>query len=191
MTRVVVTSTDAARIAASFNDLIGKRGLQAIERRAVNAVGSKLRKDARAIAPAIFGTTLAALMIQGRAAGPGAVDPEYRLRMATSIPISRLKAKHRKTRRQDGRLGLVIGTPATDKIVFRATQRVGRAFKLLKAGLLPERFVGGIRTKARTAFGPEADGGQAELNQLRKRAAADLPQAVAKAINDHLKGRRR
>ena len=191
MTRIVISSRDAARIAKSFNDLISPKGLQAIERRAVNKIGSELRKDARGIAPAIFGTTAAALMIQGRAAGPGAVDPEYKLRMASSIPISRLKATHRKTRRQDGRLGLVIDTPATSAIIFRATQRVGRAFKLLKVGPLPERFVGGIGTKARTAFGPEGEGGQAELNQLRKRAAADLPEAVATAINDHLKRRHR
>ena len=191
MTRIVISSRDAERIAQQFSDLVSPKGLQAIERRAVNKIGSELRKDARGIAPAIFGTTLAALTIQGKAASPGSNNPEYRLRMASSIPISRLKAKHRKTRRQDGRLGLVIDTPATDPIHFRATQRVGRAFKLLRAGPLPERFVGGIRTKARTAFGPEADGGQAELNQLRKRAAADLPEAVAKAINNHMAKRRR
>ena len=191
MTRIVISSRDAERIARSFADLISARGLQAIDRRAVNKIGSQLRKDAKAIAPAIFGTTAAALMIQGKAAAPGSANPEYRLRMASSIPISRLRAKHRKTRRQDGRLGLVIDTPAADKIVFRATQRVGRAFKLLRAGPLPERFVGGLGTRARSAFGPEADGGQAELNQLRKRAAQDLPQAVATAINDHMAKRRR
>ena len=191
MTRIVISSRDAERIARSFNDLVSPKGLQAIERRAVNKIGSGLRKGAKAIAPAIFGAPAAALMIQGRAAGPGAVEPEYRLRMTSSIPISRLKATHRKTRRQDGRLGLVIHTPATSAIHFRATQRVGRAFKLLRAGPLPERFVGGVRTKARTAFGPEADGGQAELNQLRKRAGQDLAEAVATAINDHLKRRRR
>ena len=192
MTRIVISSRDAEQIAKSFSDLIGPKGLNRIRRKAVNEVGSKLRKDAKAIAPAIFGSSAAALSIQGRAAGPGAVDPEYKLRMAVSIPISRLKATHRKTRRQDGRLGLVIDTPATSAIHFRATQRVGRAFKLLRAGPLPERFVGGVRTKARTAFGSEADGGQAELNQLRKRAAADLPEAVAAAINDHLaKARKR
>ena len=191
MTRIIITSKDAERIARSFNDLIGPKGLQAVERRAVNKIGAGLRKDAKGIAPAIFGTTAAALAIQGRAAAPGATEPEYKLRMAVSIPISRLKAKHRKARREDGRLGLVIDTPATDKIVFRATQRVGRAFKLLRAGPLPERFVGGLGTRARSAFGPEADGGQAELNQLRKRAAQDLPEAVAKAINDHIKRLRR
>ena len=192
MATIIISSRDAARVAKSFNDLIGRKGLQAIERRAVNKIGAGLRKDARGIAPALFGTTAAALSIQGRAAGPGAVDPEYRLRMASSIPISRLRAKHRRTRREDGRLGLTIDTPATSSpIVFRATQRVGRAFKLLKAGVLPERFVGGLGTRARSAFGPERDGGQAELNDLRKRAAQDLPEAVAVAINDHLKRRMR
>ena len=191
MTRITISSPDAERIARQFSDLISAKGLQRIRRVAVNRIGAGLRKDARAIAPALFGTTAAALAVQGRAAAPGDTDPAYKLRMAVSIPISRLKAAHRKARREDGRLGLTIDTPATSPIIFRATQRVGRAFKLLRAGPLPERFVGGIRTKARTAFGSEADGGQAELNQLRKRAAADLPEAVATAINDHLKRRHR
>ena len=192
MTGITITSKDAERIAKSFAALIGPKGLNRIRRKAVNKIGSEVRKEAKAIAPAIFGTTGAALMIQGKAATPGSANPEYRLRMASSIAISRLRAKHRKTRRQGGSLGLIIDTPATDPIRFRATQRVGRAFKLLKAGPLPERFVGGLATKARTAFGPERDGGQAELNQLRKRAGADLPEAVAKAINDHLaKARKR
>ena len=111
--------------------------------------------------------------------------------MAVTIPISRLRAKHRKARRRDGRLGLKIDTPATSPIAFRSTERVGKAFKLLAVGDLPERFVGGLRTKARTAFGPEGDGGQAELNELRKRAAKDLRAAVAAAINDYLVRRRR
>ena len=192
MTGITITSFDAERIAKSFAALIGPKGLNRIRRKAVNEVGSKLRKDAKAIAPAIFGTTTAALMIQGKAASPGSANPEYRLRMASSIAISRLRAKHRKTRRLGGNLALFIDTPATDPIRFRATQRVGRAFKLLKAGPLPERFVGGIRTKGRAAFGPEADGGQAELSQLRKRAAAALPEAVSTAINAHMaKARKR
>ena len=191
MAKITISSPDAERIARQFSDLISAKGLLAIRRRAVNKIGAGLRKDAKAIAPALYGASATALSIQGKAAAPGDTDPAYRLRMATSIPISRLKATHRKARREDGRLTLTIDTPATSPIFFRATQRVGRAFKLLKAGALPERFVGGIGTKARSAFGPEADGGQAELNQLRKRAAADLPEAVATAINNHIKGRRR
>ena len=65
----------------------------------------------------------------------------------------------------------------------------GKAFKLLRAGPLPERFVGGVSTKARTAFATEDKGGQDELNRLRKRAGPDLAEAVATAINAHLKGR--
>ena len=191
MTRITISSRDAERIAKSFADLVSPKGLQAIERRAVNKIGSELRKGAKAIGPTIFGTSAAALGIVGRAASPGAAEPEYRLWMASSIPISRLKATHRKARRQDGRLALVIDTPATDPIRFRSVLRVGRAFKLLKAGPLAERFVGGVRTGARAAFGSEADGGQAELNQLRKRAAADLPEAVSTAIRDHLAKRKR
>ena len=63
MTRIVVSSKDAARIARTFNDLISKKGLQAIERRTVNKIGSDLRKKTRTIGPAIFGTSAAALMV--------------------------------------------------------------------------------------------------------------------------------
>ena len=137
MTGIIISSRDAERIAKSFAVLVGPKGLNRIRGKAVNEVGSKLRKDTKAIAPAIFGTSAAALTVRGKAAGPGSTNPEYRLWMASSIAISRLRAKHRKTRRQGGSLGLVIDTPATDPIRFRATQRVGRAFKLLKAGPLP------------------------------------------------------
>ena len=191
MTAITISSADAERIARQFSALISAKGLQRIRRVAINKIGAGLRRNTKVIAPAIFGTTAAALTIRGKAAGPGSTNPEYRLWMASSIAISRLRAKHRKTRRQGGKLSLTVNTPATSPIRFRATERIGRAFKLLKAGPLPERFVGGIRTGARTAFGPEADGGQVELNQLRKRAEKDLPAAVAAAINDHLKRRMR
>ena len=76
---VEVTSRDAEKIAKYMSDLIGRRGLDAIRRRAVNSVGSSIRKQTRAIAPEIFGTTNAALQIQGQAAAPGSSNPTYRL----------------------------------------------------------------------------------------------------------------
>ena len=189
MTLVTISSKDAERIAKSFNDLIGPRGLVAIRRRAVNKVGGWLRKETRSIAPSIYGTSAAALMVQGKAASPGSSDPVYRLRMARSIPISRLKAKHRRTRRAGGRLSLTINTPSSKTIRFSSVKRIGKAFKLLRAGPLPSRFVGGLSTGAKTAFAPEGEGGQDELHLLRKRAGPDLAEAVAAAINDHLKRR--
>ena len=65
MTRLTITSRDAERIAKSFSGLIGPRGLNAIRRRAVNAVGSKLRKETRSLAGIVFGTSAAALSVQG------------------------------------------------------------------------------------------------------------------------------
>ena len=189
MSIVTVTSKDAERIAKSFNDLIGPKGLDRIRRKAVNRIGSALRKETRSIAPSIYGTTATALSIQGKAATPGSSDPTYRLRMARSIPVSKLKAKHRKTRRAGGRLSLTLNTPASKAIRFSSVARVGKAFKLLRAGPLPERFLGGISTGARTAFAPEGQGGKDALHRLRKRAGPDLAQAVATAINAHLKGR--
>ena len=189
MALIQITSADAEKVARAFSNLIGDRGLVAIRRRAVNKVGGWLRKETRSIAPSIFGTSAATLSVQGSAATPGSSDPSYRLRMARSIPISRLKAKHRKARRSGGKMSLTINTPATRAIKFSSVERIGKAFKLLRAGPLPERFVGGVSTKARTAFATEGEGGQDELHRLRKRAGPDLAAAVAEAINAHLKGR--
>ena len=190
MTRLVISSPDAKRLAATFNDLISKKGLEAIERRTVNKIGSDLRKKTRAVGPAIFGTSAAALMVQGRAARPGADDPEYALRLARTIPVARLKASSRKATRQGGRLQLQLDTPAIDAIVFRSAKREGRGFSLVAAGPLPARGVGGIPTRAGTAFADEAAGGQPELSALRKRAARDLPDEMAKQINLVLRRRK-
>ena len=191
MTTITISSADAERIARQFSDLISAKGLQRIRRVAINQIGAGLRRNTKAIAPPIYGTTAAALMVQGTAAKPGSDDPRYLLRMARSISIGRLRAANRKTRRVRGKLSLTVNTPATSPIRFSSVERVGKAFRLTRAGPLPERFVGGIRTGARTAFAPQRDGGVEELHQLRKRAAKDLPAAIATAINDHLKRRMR
>ena len=189
MTRIVISSPDAERIARSFNDLIGPRGLNAIRRRAVNAIGSKVRKQTISLAGVVFGTSAAALMVRGKAAAPNAADPAYKLRFAAKISVSKLKAKHRKVRRSQGRTSLVIDTPSDDAIRFRSIRREGSRFVLLRAGPLPERGLGGVYLNPKTAF--TADGGYPELVTLRRRAEKDLPEAVASAINDHLNKRRR
>ena len=93
MTQITISSKDAERIARSFNDLIGSKGLDRIRRRAVNTVGSKLRKETRSLAGIVFGTSAAALSVQGKAAAPGSANPAYRLRMAHKIPIAKLKVR--------------------------------------------------------------------------------------------------
>ena len=188
MTRITITSEDAEKIARSFSDLIGPRGLTAIRRRAVNKVGAKVRKQTRSLAGPIFGTSAAALSVRGKAAAPGATDPAYRLKFAAKVPISKLRAKHRKVRRSQGRTTLVIDTPNDPAIRFRSIRREGAKFILLRAGPLPERGVAGVYTNPKTAFTSE---GYPELYQLRRRAEKDLPEAVSTAINDHLNKRRR
>ena len=75
MTRITISSRDAERIARSFADLIGPKGLDRIRRKAVNAVGSKVRKQTRSLAGVVFGTSAAALSVQGKAASPGSTKP--------------------------------------------------------------------------------------------------------------------
>ena len=189
MTGITITSRDAERIARSFNGLIGPKGLGRIRRKAVNEVGSKIRKETRSLAGIVFGTSAAALSVQGKAASPGSTNPAYRLKIAAKIPIAKLKAKHRKVTRGSGRTALVIDTPSDPPIRFRSIRREGAKFILERAGPLPGRGVGGVFTNARTAF---TDEGYPELLTLRREAEKDLPQAVAAAIIGHLaKGRKR
>ena len=192
MAAISITSKDAERIARSFAALVGPKGLTRLRRKAVNSVGADLRRGLLAQGPTLYGTSKAALTVRGKAAGPGSDDPEYRLRMARTIPVARLKAKHRRTKKKGGRQSLTINTTATARpIRFRSFERVARAFKLFAAGPLAERYVGGVPTRARRAFGPEEAGGFAPLNLLRRRAQRDLPSQVSKAIADHFARRKK
>ena len=190
MTGITITSADAKRIARMFGELISAKGRQsvspksltAIQRRAVNKVGSSLRKQTRVIAPPLFGTSAAALQVQGKAARPGADKPRYVLRMARKIPVARMKASHRKITRRRGKASLTLTLPGGDKIVFRSVHRVGRSFKLLQAGPLPERALGGVYTNAARAFTKD---GYPELYELRRGAEKDLVQAVSEGLRNH------
>ena len=187
-----ITSNDAERIAKSFAALVGPKGLARMRRKTVNSVGADVRRGLLAQGPGLFGISKAALTVRGKAAGPGASDPAYRLRMARAIPVARLKAKHRRIEKKAGRQSLTIKTPATARAIrFGSIERVARAFKLFAAGPLPERFVGGVPTRARTAFAPEEAGGYSPLNLLRRRAERDLPSQMSKAIADHFAKRRK
>ena len=190
MTLIKITSADAEKIARAFNDIISAKGLTAIRRRSVNAVGSDLRKSARVLAPAAYGTTAASLNIQGKAASPGSDNPKYVLRMASGFPVGKLRASLRKVTRKGGRQSLTIAPPHQDKQHFSAVERVGRAFRLLPAGPLPSRFIGNISTRTRRAFADPDDGGIAELAALRRKAEKSLPETVAQQITEHFKRRR-
>ena len=188
MTGITISSADAARIARSFADLIGAKGLDRIRRKAVNEIGSSLRKETRSLAGVTFGTSAAALSVRGQAARPGSTDPAYKLRFASKIPIAKLRTAHRKVTTRRGKKSLVIDTPNDPAIQFRSIRREGTKFILLRAGALPERQVGGVYTNPKTAFTRD---GYPQLLSLRRRAERDLPAAISKAINDHLNKRRR
>ena len=191
MTRIVISSRDAERIARSFNDLIGPKGLDRIRRKAVNEIGSSVRKQTRSLAGVVFGTSAAALMVRGQAARPGSTDPAYKLKMASKIPIAKLKAKHRKVTTRRGKKSLTIDTPADPAIRFLSIRRAGAKFILLEGRAAGRTVqVGGVVDERQTrAF--TKDDGYPKLYQLRRKAERDLPEAVAKAINDHLAKARR
>ena len=134
MTGIVISSRDAERIARAFNDLIGPKGLDRIRRKAVNEVGARVRKQTRIIGPEIYNTSQASLKVQGKAASPGSDNPSYRLSMAATIPVSKLRARARKVTRRRGRASLSILLPNGDKIAFRSVRREGSIFHLLQAG---------------------------------------------------------
>ena len=187
MTGITITSKDAERLARSFSDLIGPKGLDRIRRKAVNTVGSSLRKQTRTIGPVVIGTTAAALSIQGKAASPGSDNPRYVLRMARKIPVAKLKAKHRKITRRRGRASLTLTLPGGHKIAFRSIHRDGASFRLRQAGPLPERALGGVYTNAARAFTKE---GYPELYELRQGAENHLVQAVSEALKNSLAKRK-
>ena len=188
MSRIEITSRDAERIAKAFRDLIGRDGLQRIRRKAVNEIGAKVRKETRSLSGVVFNTSAAALSVRGKAAAPGSDNPAYRLRMAAKIPATKLRAKARKVTRSRGRARLALTLPGGGKVGFRSIRREGVRFVLERAGPLPERGVGGVFTNAARAFTTE---GYDELRGLRREAERDLPDAVARLINEHLKTRRR
>ena len=185
---ITVSSPDAEKLAKAFRGLVSPRGLLAINRRVVNQVGSTVRKGVRELAGSTFGTTPAALQVQGKAAPPGAADPAYRLYMARNIPLARLRARYRKISRKRGRQSLTVDLPTAKPFRFRSVRREGRAFKLLRAGELPERFAGGVYTGAGRAFDSDA---MPDLKRLRIEAERDLPQFVADGLNAALRRRRR
>ena len=137
----------------------------------------------------MIGTSAAALMVQGKAASPGSDNPRYVLRMARKIPVAKMKAKTRKITRRSGRASLSLTLPGGNKIVFRSIHRDGASFRLLRAGPLPERALGGIYTNAARAFTPD---GYPELYELR-RGARKRPCAsgLGSAQNHLSKGRKR
>ena len=136
MTGITISSPDGERVARSFNDLIGRSGLQRIRRKAVNEIGAKVRKETRSLAGLVFNTSAAALSVRGKAAAPGSDNPAYRLRFAAKIPIARLQAKNRKVTRSQGRARLTLTLPGGDKIAFRSILRRDRA----SCSYVPGRF---------------------------------------------------
>ena len=187
MAYITITTRDADRIAKKFNDLIRPKGLLAIRRKAVNTVGASIRKRTRAVGPVVYSTSAAALMVQGKAASPGSDDPRYALRMAAAVPVGRLKASARKVTKRRGGASLTLTLPGGKKIAFRSIHREGRRFRLLRAGPLVERGVGGVSTNADRAFGNE---GYPELQRLRRLGEKELPLIVSALIEAHMRGRR-
>ena len=185
MSRIEITSKDAARIAKSFSDLIAEKGLNRIRRLAVGKVGSKARKETRAILPAIIGTSAAALSIVGKAPAPGSSNPAYRLRFAARIPVAKMKAKRRKITRRRGIASLALTLPGGKTVRFRSIHREGPRFRLRRAGPLPERSLGGVFTNPGSSF-ERYD----ELGPIRRRAERELPTVVSALIAAHLKGRK-
>ena len=185
MSSVTITSKDAERVARSFSDLIKPAGLNRIRRLAVGKVGSKVRKETRSILPLVIGTSAAALQIQGKAPSPGSSNPAYRLRFATRVPVGKMKAKRRKISRRRGIASLALALPGGKTVRFKSIHRLGSRFRLLRAGPLPERDLGGVYTNPRQAFELYD-----ELKPIRRRAERTLPAVVAALIAEHMKGRK-
>ena len=134
MSRVTITSKGRrARRPIVQRSYQAENGLNRIRRLAVGKVGSKVRKETRAILPAIIGTSAAALTIQGKAPAPGSDNPSYKLRFAARIPVAKMKAKRRKITRRRGIASLALTLPGGKTVRFRSIHREGPRFRLLAA----------------------------------------------------------
>ena len=164
------------------------RGLLAVRRRAVNRSVPPSERASGSWQVQSSARLRRRYRFRGRPHGRERPTPAYRLRFARRIPLARLKAKYRKVSRKRGRQSLTVDLPTARPIRFRSVQRDGRAFRLLKAGELPERFAGGVYTGAGRAFDTES---MPAMKALRVEAERDLPQFVADGLNAALRRRRR
>ena len=154
-------------------------------------MGARLRKDARSIGPAVFGTAITNLRIQGKAPARGATNPAYKLNMARSFPVAKLRASLRKVTRKGGRQSLTIAPPHQDKQHFSAVERVGRAFRLL-----PGRPTARRGSLATSQPAPDVHlrtlttAGLPSWRRCGARPKRSLPETVAQQITEYFKRRR-
>ena len=180
-------------VAADWDEVakrIGAAASSRVRRRAVNTAGSEARKDLLPMLAEIYSTSRAGLGAKAKAAAPGSDDPIYTLRMNRQIRLGKLKAGARKFEAKRGsRLGKLkirqpqqSGAPGID--VFRATKGEARG----------EFILGASRgRKARRVGGPilrRALDTSPALAARRDRITEDLAKAVAKGIEDAIRGKR-
>ena len=175
----ITATADVEHVVKALGEAMATR----VRRRAVNEIGKDLRRRLPAVLAAEVPTTRRALHPRGRGASPGQADPFYTLRLNRRIKIAELKAKSRRfkrTRRGSplGRLALDVpaGGGRRKVLQFRRVQQIGRGiFKLLEAGPLPARAVGGVTLRRDLSSTPGA-------REVVDRAGPALQGAVAEGI---------
>ena len=183
MSEITVT-TDWDEVARRLGAAMSSR----VRRKAVNTAGSKARRDIPALLAEIYSTSKAAVGARGKAAGPGAADPAYRLRLNRQIRLDKLRGSARKFEAKRGsRLGrLKITQPqatgAKGVDVFRATKGEGRGVFVLGASRgRKARRVGGPGVSLRK---------NPAIRERRDRIVEDLAKAIAEGMEGALKGKR-
>ena len=142
---IQISADDAAVVAAA----LGRAMEATVRRRAVNAVGKRLRRDLPAILAGEVPTTKRALHPRGRGARPGQDDPAYVLTINRRIRVEELRARVRKFKRRSrgspfGKLLINVPTGTRRKTLeFQQARMEGTGaawdIRLLAAGTLPER----------------------------------------------------
>ena len=151
MARLEISSKDAERVARRFDDLIKPKGLNAIRRRAVTDIGSGLRKDLRSHRAGAVRHLCRRALDTGPGAGTGRRQPGIPPPHGVRLPRGQAAGR---AAQGDGPVSHDPKPPHQGAQTFRAVEKEGRAFRLLPAGPLAERFLGDVSARGRGGRSP-------------------------------------
>ena len=177
MNIAVIPDSEFNRIAKAFSD---KRRLRRLTAASLNEGGSKLRRDlVPLVQEELVDTSKSVLAQKSVAASTRRSGPlAYRTSISGAVPVSKLRAPRRRLR---GRK-LVISHPDGAKLEFKSVEKVGKGYRLNRAGPLAERSLGPIRFSHRYRE-------SRPINRRLLRAGDDVAAELARQIEAYFRGK--
>ena len=160
-----------------------------VRRKAVNEAGATARRDLSALIADTYRTSKAGVGARGKAAGPGATNPIYVLRVNRRIRLGKLKAGARRFEKKRGAtLGLLrltqpqkSGQPGETPFVAAKGEGGRGVFNLPSSKGRKSRRVGGPSVSLRK---------NPAIRARRERIVEDLAKALAEGMEGAMKGKR-